>query len=113
MVISYLDNNSTTPVLPEVLQAMLPCFSESFGDPSSIHACGRRASGYIKSAREDAAALLGCLPAEVVFTGGGTEGDNLSLKGMMNPGDHIIVSAIEHSAILSTCTWLATSEPGE
>ncbi len=102
----YLDNNSTTPVLPEVLEEMLPCFSASFGNASSIHGCGRRALAFIKLARERVAALLGCLPTEVVFTSGGTEGDNLALKGMMKPGSHIIVSAIEHSAILSTCAWL-------
>jgi cysteine desulfurase len=95
--IVYLDNNSTTAVLPEVMEEMLPCFTESFGNPSSIHGCGRR---------ERVAALLECLPTEVVFTSGGTEGDNLALKGMMSPGDHIIVSAIEHSAILGTCMWL-------
>ncbi len=106
MLLSYLDNNSTTPVAPEVLEAMLPCFSESFGNPSSIHGCGRRALAHLKQAREQVATLLGCLPTEVLFTSGGTEGDNLALKGMMNPGDHIIVSSIEHSAILSTCKWL-------
>ena len=102
----YLDNNSTTPVLPEVLQAMLPCFVETFGNPSSIHGCGRRALAHLKEARQHVAALLGCHPAEVIFTSGGTEGDNLAIKGMLNPGDHLIVSAIEHSAILSACTWL-------
>lgn len=102
----YLDNNSTTPVLPEVLQAMLPCFAEAFGNPSSIHGCGRRALAHLKEARQRVAVLLGCQPAEIVFTSGGTEGDNLALKGMLNPGDHLIVSAIEHSAILSACTWL-------
>ncbi len=106
MSLIYLDNNSTTPVLPDVLQAMLPCFTESFGNPSSIHSCGRRALAHVKEARQQVAALLGCLPAEIIFTNGGTEGDNLALKGMLNPGDHLIVSAIEHSAILSTCTWL-------
>ncbi len=104
--VRYLDNNSTTAVLPEVLEEMLPCFFESFGNPSSIHGCGRRALGVVKKARERVAALLDCLPTEVVFTGGGTEGDNLALKGMMSPGEHIVVSAIEHSAILSTCVWL-------
>jgi cysteine desulfurase len=106
MTISYLDNNSTTPVLPEVLEVMLPCFSDTFGNPSSIHGCGRRALAHLKHAREQVAALIDCLPTEIVFTSGGTEGDNLALKGMMNPGDHIIVSAVEHSAILSTCKWL-------
>jgi cysteine desulfurase len=104
--IVYLDNNSTTAVLSEVVGEMLPCFTESFGNPSSIHSCGRRALAIVKKARERIAALLDCQPTEVVFTSGGTEGDNLALKGMMSPGDHIIVSAIEHSAILSTCMWL-------
>jgi cysteine desulfurase len=107
--IVYLDNNSTTAVLPEVMEEMLPCFAESFGNPSSIHGCGRRALAAVKQARERVAALLDCLPTEVVFTSGGTEGDNLALKGMLSPGDHIIVSAIEHSAILSTCVWLEHS----
>ncbi|MFP5225993.1 MAG: cysteine desulfurase family protein [Acidobacteriota bacterium] len=102
----YLDNNSTTPVLPEVLEAMLPCFTGSFGNPSSLHAGGRRALAFITQARQQVASLLGCEPSEIVFTSGGTEGDNLALKGMMRPGDHLIVSAIEHSAILSTCHWL-------
>lgn len=102
----YLDNNSTTPVLPEVLQAMLPCFAESFGNPSSVHSAGRRALAHVKQARQQVAALLACQPGEIIFTSGGTEGNNLALKGMMNPGDHVIVSAIEHSAILSTCRWL-------
>ena len=106
MHISYLDNNSTTQVLPAVLEEMLPCFTESFGNPSSIHGCGRRALAVMKLARERIARLLDCLPTEIVFTSGGTEGDNLALKGMMKPGDHIIVSAIEHSAILGACAWL-------
>ncbi len=106
MSFSYLDNNSTTPVLPEVVEEMIPCFSDAFGNPSSLHGYGRRALAIVKLARERVAALLGCLPTEVVFTGGGTEGDNLALKGMAGPGDHIIVSAIEHSAILGACAWL-------
>lgn len=106
MPMIYLDNNSTTPVLPEVLEAMLPCFTWSFGNPSSIHGCGRRALAYVKQARRQVAELLGCQATEIVFTSGGTEGDNLALKGMLNAGDHLIVSAIEHSAILMACTWL-------
>jgi len=106
MAHSYLDNNSTTPVLVEVLEEMLPCFTEAFGNPSSIHSLGRRALAIMKLARERVAALLDCLPTEVVFTSGGTEGDNLALTGIMNPGDHIIVSNVEHSAILNTCIWL-------
>lgn len=102
----YLDNNSTTPLLPEILEAMLPCFTESFGNPSSIHGCGRRALLHVKEARHEVAALLGCQASEIVFTSGGTESDNLAIKGMVNPGDHLIVSAIEHSAILIACSWL-------
>ena len=106
MPFAYLDNNSTTKILPEVLEEMIPCLTESFGNPSSMHVCGRRALANLKLARVRVAALLGCPPTEVVFTSGGTEGDNLALKGMMSPGDHLIVSAIEHSAILGACTWL-------
>jgi len=102
----YLDNNSTTPVLPEVVEAMLPCFAASFGNPSSIHASGRRALASVKEARGHIAELIDCEPGEVIFTSGGTEGDNLALQGMMNAGDHMIVSAIEHSAILSVCARL-------
>lgn len=106
MPLIYFDNNSTTPVLPEVLEAMLPSFAESFGNPSSIHTCGRRALERVKEARRQVASMLGCQASEVVFTAGGTEGDNLALKGMLNAGDHLIVSAIEHSAVLMACVWL-------
>jgi cysteine desulfurase len=102
----YLDNNGTSPVLPEVLEAMLPYFSEQFGNPSSIHAYGRRALGALRQARISVANLLGSRVTEVVFTSGGTEGDNLALFGMVAPGEHLIVSAIEHSAILQTCLHL-------
>ncbi|MGB8261938.1 MAG: aminotransferase class V-fold PLP-dependent enzyme, partial [Terracidiphilus sp.] len=102
----YLDCNSTTPVLDEVVEAMLPCFSSRFGNPSSIHSCGLRALEQLKLARQRLAALLGCLPTEIVFTSGGTEGDNLALKGIVRLGDHLIVSPIEHSAILATAAWL-------
>ena len=102
----YLDHNSTTPVLPEVLEAMLPCFTDAFGNASSMHAAGRRTLARLQTARRQVAQLLACDPAEVVFTSGGTESDNLALKGMLNPGDHLIVSRIEHSAIRSTCLWL-------
>lgn len=106
MAITYLDNNGTTPMLPEVLESMLPYFSEQFGNPSSIHACGRRAQVALKQARSSVATLLGCRTPEIIFTGGGTEGDNLALLGMAVPGDHIITSAIEHAAILQTCRHL-------
>jgi cysteine desulfurase len=102
----YLDNNSSAPVLPEVLEAMLPHWSEQFGNPSSLHACGRRALAAMKEARISVAGLLGCRTTEIIFTSGGTEGDNLALLGMIAPGDHLITSAIEHSAILQTCHHL-------
>src|SRR5476649_1238390 len=100
MVTIYLDNNATTPMLPEVLETMLPYFSEQFGNPSSNHFGGKRALAALKHARKSVANLLGCRITEIVFTGGGTEGDNLALLGMVAPGDHIITSVIEHSAIL-------------
>jgi len=102
----YLDNNGTTALLPEVLSEMLPCLSGSAGNSSALHADGRRSLSALKTARERVARLLDCEPAEIAFTSGGTEGDNLALLGMVNPGDHIITSAIEHSAILQTCSWL-------
>lgn len=102
----YLDNNGTTAVLPEVLAEMLPCFSGVVGNASSLHAGGRQSLGVLKMARARVAALLGCQAAEIVFTSGGTEGDNLALAGMVNPGDHIITSGIEHSAVQRTCAWL-------
>jgi cysteine desulfurase len=102
----YLDNNGTTPLLPEILEAMLPFFIESFGNASSMHAGGRRALAALKQARKSVANFLGCRPTEIVFTSGGTEGDNLALKGMVSPGDHIITSAIEHSAIWQSCLYL-------
>jgi cysteine desulfurase len=106
MPIAYLDNNGTTPVLPEVLEAMLPYFCEQFGNPSSMHACGRRSLAALKQARQAVAALLGCRTTEIVFTSGGTEGDNLALLGMVAPGDHVITSAIEHPAVSQTCDYL-------
>jgi len=106
MAIVYLDNNATTPVLPEVLEAMLPYFSEQSGNPSSIHAYGRRALAALKQARTSVATLLGCRTTEIVFTSGGTEGDNLALLGMVVAGDHVITSAVEHPAILETCLYL-------
>jgi cysteine desulfurase len=106
MALVYLDNNATAPVLPEVLEGMLPYFSEQFGNPSALHSGGRRALAAMKQARVSVADLLGCRTTEVVFTSGGTEGDNLALLGMVAPGDHVITSVIEHSAILRTCYHL-------
>jgi cysteine desulfurase len=102
----YLDNNATTPLLPEVFEAMRPYFFERFGNASSIHQQGQQARGAVERAREQVADLLNCRPAEIVFTSGGTEGDNLALLGMLKPGDHVITSAIEHHAVLNSCKRL-------
>ncbi len=109
----YLDANATTPVLPEVLAAMQPFWTEAFGNPSSSHAGGQRTRSAVERARGSVAALLGCTPAEIVFTSGGTEGDNLALTGVLQPfldrapgrpeprePAHLITSAIEHHAVL-------------
>ncbi len=102
----YLDNNATTPLLPEVFEAMRPYFVEKFGNASSIHQQGQQARSAVEHARESIAKLLNCRPAEIVFTSGGTEGDNLALFGMVQPGDHVISSAIEHHAVLNSCARL-------
>jgi len=102
----YFDNNATTPFLPEVFEAMRPYFGEKFGNASSIHQQGQQARGAVERAREQVAQLLNCRAAEVVFTSGGTEGDNLALFGMTAPGDHVITSAIEHHAVLNSCNRL-------
>jgi cysteine desulfurase len=102
----YLDSNASTPVLPEVLEAMRPYFSESFGNASSIHHYGQQTRAAVGRARESVARLMGCRPAEIVFTSGGTEGDNLAIFGLAAPGDHIITSAIEHSAVQKPCARL-------
>jgi cysteine desulfurase len=105
----YLDNNATTPLLPEVFEAMRPHFLEGFGNASSIHQQGQQARAAVERAREQVADLLNCRAAEVVFTSGGTEGDNLALFGLMQPGDHIITSSVEHHAILNSCHRLEQS----
>jgi cysteine desulfurase len=102
----YLDNNATSPLLPEVFEAMRPYFVENFGNASSIHQQGQQARASVERAREQVAELLNCRPAEVVFTSGGTEGDNLALFGLVRPGDHVITSPIEHHAILNSCKRL-------
>ena len=96
----YLDNNATTPVLPEVLDAMRPYFGEHFGNASSIHHHGQETRAAVERARDSVASLLGCRPAEIVFTSGGTEADNLAIAGLTGPGDHIITSGIEHLNIV-------------
>jgi cysteine desulfurase len=103
----YLDNNATTPVLPEVLEAMRPYFGERFGNASSIHHHGQDTRAAVEHARQSVAALLGCRASEIVFTSGGTEADNLAIFGVVRSGDHVITSAIEHHAVLNTCKHLS------
>ncbi|MBP7055668.1 MAG: cysteine desulfurase NifS [Candidatus Omnitrophica bacterium] len=107
----YLDNNATTRTRPEVVEAMLPFYTESYGNASSVHAFGRVARTAVDRARAQVASLLGASsPEEVIFTSGGTESDNFALKGVLealkNKGNHIITSAIEHPAVLNTCKYL-------
>ncbi|MFZ0866422.1 MAG: cysteine desulfurase family protein [Candidatus Sulfotelmatobacter sp.] len=102
----YLDNNATTPVLPEVFEAMRPYFVEHFGNASSIHHHGQETRAAIERARDSVASLLGCRAAEVVFTSGGTEGDNLAIAGLTGSGDHVVTSSIEHHAVLHACKHL-------
>jgi cysteine desulfurase len=104
----YLDNNATTPLLPEVFEAMRPYFAERFGNASSIHHHGQETRAAVERARESVAALLGCRASEIVFTSGGTEGDNLAISGVTRAGDHIITSTIEHHAVLNSCKHLET-----
>jgi len=102
----YLDNNATTPVLPEVLETMRPYFGERFGNASSIHHHGQETRAAVEDARASVAALLGCRESEVVFTSGGTEGDNLAIAGLANSGDHVITSSVEHHAVIHACKHL-------
>ncbi len=102
----YFDNNATTPLLPEVFEAMRPYLLESFGNASSIHQRGQQARAAVEAAREQVAELLGARASEIVFTSGGTEGDNLALFGLVEAGDHVISSAIEHHAVLNGCRRL-------
>jgi cysteine desulfurase len=103
----YLDNNATTPLLPEVLEAMQPYFGEHFGNASSIHHHGQETRAAVERARESVATLLGCRASEIVFTSGGTEADNLAIFGLIRLGDHVITSTIEHHAVLNACKHLA------
>ena len=106
----YMDHAATTPVDPDVLAAMLPYFSERFGNPSSIYRLGRQSYDALETAHETVARMLGCRPVEIIFTGGGSEADNLAIKGVAHAkrrrGDHIITTAIEHHAVLHTCQQL-------
>lgn len=106
----YLDYNATTPLDPVVVAAMRPFLEEYFGNPSSGHTYGHVAKEAVDRARAQVAALLGCAPDEVVFTSGGSESDNLAIKGIAfarrERGDHLITSQIEHPAVLNTCRYL-------
>src|SRR5947208_5228030 len=108
----YLDHAATTPVHPQVLEAMLPFFGDSFGNPSSMYLRGRSALQAIELARETVAEILGAQPKEIVFTSGGSESDNLAIRGTafarrgQGERGHLITSAVEHHAVLFTCQQL-------
>ncbi len=106
----YFDHAATTPVRPEVIEAMLPYFNEKFGNPSSIYSLGRDSKKAIEEARETVAKAINAQPREIFFTGSGTEADNWAIKGVAyanrQKGKHIITTAIEHHAVLHTCQYL-------
>ena len=104
----YLDHNATTPMRPEVREAMWPYLGEEFGNPSSRHGPGRRAREAVEGARRQIAELLACDPGEVHFTSGGTEADNWALRGMAARSDgRVVVSSVEHHAVLQAAGELA------
>ena len=105
----YCDANATTPLLPEVVQAMHPFWMEQFGNASSIHLYGQQAHRAVNHARETLAQFFKCRDAEVVFNSGGTEGDNTAIFGLLRPGDHFITTSIEHSAVLRAAESVAKS----
>jgi cysteine desulfurase len=106
----YLDHAATTPTRPEVVEAMLPYFTDAFGNPSSIYACGREARGAVEEARTKVAEFIGARSEEIILTSGGTEADNFALKGISyaneRKGDHIITTSIEHHAVMEVCKFL-------
>ena len=106
----YLDHAATTPLRPEALEAMLPYFTQVFGNPSSIHTMGQQARKALEAARETVAKVLDCRASEIVFTGGGTESDNTAIKGgafaLKQMGNHIVTTSIEHHAVLHACHQL-------
>jgi len=110
----YLDYAATTPTHPKVVEVMLPYFTETFGNPSSIYACGQETKAAVEEARVKVADLIGARDEEIVFTSGGTEADNLALMGVAfaneTKGNHIITSAIEHHAVIETCQFLESRE---
>ena len=107
----YLDHNATTPVDPEVLEAMRPYLETAYGNPSSIHSRGNEARDAVEAARRKVAQALNCTARRIVFSGGGSESDNLAIKGAAfarrEEGDHIITTTVEHPAVLRTCEALA------
>jgi len=105
----YMDYAATTPVAKQVLKAMGPYFSREFGNPNSLYVLGQRARDAVESARKTAASLINAKPDEIIFTSGGTESDNLAIKGLALANEskkHIITTKIEHHAVLETCKWL-------
>ena len=121
----YLDYAATTPLDPQVLEAMLPFLRGDFANASSLHGYGQRARRAVESAREEVAQTVGAQPKELIFTSGATEADNHALRAVaqLQPGQHIVTSALEHSAVLTTCkvleqngypvTYLKPNEHGE
>jgi cysteine desulfurase len=107
MVRVYADGNATTPLLPEVIEAMRPYWMEHFGNASSIHLHGQQAHAAVNRARETLAGFFNCHEAEVVFNSGGTEGDNTAIFGLLHAGDHFITTSIEHSAVLRAADRMA------
>src|SRR6476661_1637264 len=108
----YLDNAATTPVDPRVIEAMMPYLTGKFGNASSIHFFGQEAKAAVDRARHQVASLINARPNEIVFTSGGTEANNLAIRGLVEAneahGRHIVTSAIEHSAVLNVCQDLET-----
>jgi len=106
----YLDNNASTPIDPKVAAVMQETIASAFGNPSSIHWAGAPAHAIVEKARQQIASLLGCLPQEIIFTSGGSESNNLALKGLYyahrNPSAQIITTQVEHPAIIEPCRFL-------
>ncbi|MCK5123933.1 MAG: aminotransferase class V-fold PLP-dependent enzyme, partial [Dehalococcoidia bacterium] len=106
----YLDHAATTPTHPDVVKAMLPFFTDAFGNPSSVYSYGQEAKGAVEEARSKTAELIGARSEEIIFTSGGTEADNFALKGIAyaneHKGNHIITASIEHHAVMEVCKFL-------
>ena len=106
----YLDNSATTKPDKSVVEAMIPYLTDFYGNPNSLHAWGQTAKAAVAEARQQVASLIGANATDIIFTGGGSEADNLAIKGaawtLQGKGRHIITSAIEHHAVLDTVRWL-------